>query len=549
MDDEFQFSGIDYNDRQIPLTLTPLLYCGGAGCDMREFWGKMRRREFGSPSVHRFSLVVLLFRILSNIVSMGGSLTTLRSRVDRLRSFYAFADSRHLEITRKNVVGIYVSWVRELYRVCVAAGEKEVTSGDYGAASGLATLLGEATSLGRDSFVKPSKLRAPKKTTRALGAKVDRQDIEQARSFAENLIDIMRCLSSEACHSVLPVQIKFRNGIETGHYAALNQHAAKMPSTAHQLSDTSTSVRYPLYNLRVEAEMMIFISQTSMNLGEAAKIKMQNFKYKAAGAFTEVWGYKGRKKGEVLFTIYNEYKPYFINYLKFRSCIGLDKETVYLFGKICQPGHVLSTNPNPRSLIGFLKRIGLSHVPASTFRRTRQNWLARKMGDPEMAAEMGQHDLKTYARYYSRPHHQTAAVEFSRYFKNLDASRASVMDGTCGGNEPRLITSAPQRLGVPDCINPASCFFCENYKGIRAYDYIWSILTFAKLKRYEQLCNKCPTAEPSDLIARINEIQEQFSGQGAACAAWSDKAEKQVALGHHHPRWAGFFDILQVRWT
>src|SRR5690606_35572070 len=118
------------------------------------------------------------------------------------------------------------------------------------------------------------------------------------------------------------------------------------------------------------------------------------------------------------------------------------------------------------SLIGFLKRIGLSHVPASTFRRTRQNWLARKMGDPEMAAEMGQHDLKTYARYYSRPHHQTAAVEFSRYFKNLDASRASVMDGTCGGNEPRLITSAPQRLGVPDCINPASCFFCENYKGI-----------------------------------------------------------------------------------
>ncbi len=549
MGDEFQFGGVDYNDRQIPLTLTPLLYRGGAGCDMREFWGRMRRREFGSPSVHRFTLVVLLFRNLSNIVSMGGSLTTLRSRVDRLRSFYAFADSRQLEITRKNVVGIYISWVRELYRVCVAAGEKEITIGDYGAASGLATLLGEATSLGRDSFVKPSKLRAPKKTAKALGAKVDRQDIKQARDFAENLIDIMRCLSSEACRSVLPVQIKFRNGIETDHYAALNQYAARMPSTADQLSDTSTSVRYPLYNLRVEAEMMIFISQTSMNLGEAAKLKMQKFKYKAAGAFTEVCGYKGRKKGEVLFTIYNEYKPYFINYLKFRSCIGLDKDTVFLFGKICQPGHVLSTNPNPRSLIGFLKRIGLSHVPASTFRRTRQNWLARKMGDPEMAAEMGQHDLKTYARYYSRPHHQTAAVEFSRYFKTLDASRASVMDGTCGGNEPRLITTAPERLDVPDCINPASCFFCENYKGIRSYDYIWSILTFAKLKRYEQLCNKCPTAEPNDLIARINEIQEQFSGQGAACAAWSDKAEKQVALGNHHPRWAGFFDILQVRWT
>jgi hypothetical protein len=166
-----------------------------------------------------------------------------------------------------------------------------------------------------------------------------------------------------------------------------------------------------------------------------------------------------------------------------------------------------------------------------------------------MAAEMGQHDLKTYARYYSRPHHQTAAVEFSRYYKTLDASRASVMDGTCGGNEPRLITSAPQRLDVPDCINPASCFFCENYKGIRAYDYIWSILTFAKLKHFEQLCNKCPATEPSDLIARINEIQEQFSSQGAACAAWSDKAAKQIALGNHHPRWAGFFDILQVRWT
>ena len=549
MSDEFQFTGIDYNAKQIPLTLTPLLYHGGGGCDMREFWGKLERRELGSEAVRRFSLVVLLFRVLSNIISVGGSVANLRSRVDCLRSFYHFADSRDSEPTIKNVVRIYQSWVRELYKRSVASGQQEISDADYGRASGLASLLGEATGLGRDSFVKPSKLRAPRKSTKALGAKIDRQDLEQAKNFIDVLVDIIRSLSSESCLTKLPVTIKLRNGVETDHYAALNQHAANMSSTAPQLHDTSAAVRYPLFNLRVEAEMMLFISQTSMNLGDTAKLKMQNFRYKSDGAFTQVYSYKGRKKGEVLFTIYKEYKPFFVDYLKFRECVGLDEHTGLIFGKVCQPGHVLSKNPNPRSLLGFLRRMGLSHVPASEFRRTRQNWLARKMGDPEVAAEMGQHDLQTYAKSYSRPHHQTAALEFTRYYKSLDASRTASLDGACNGDEPQLIELAPKSLGKPDCVNPALCVYCVNYKGVRSYDYIWSLLTYAKLKRYEELCNKCSQGETNDIAERVENIANQFKAENKTCLAWSVKAENQVALGNHHPRWAGFFDIIMLRWV
>jgi hypothetical protein len=547
MSDEFQFAGIDYNSRQIPLTLTPLLYRGGGGCDMRKFWGKLEEREFCSQAVQRFSLVVTLFRVLSNIISMGGSFATLKLQVNCLRSFYDFADSRYLEPTMKNVVGVYQSWVRELYKRSVASGQKDISEADYGRASGLASLLGEATGLGRDSFVKTSKLRAPRKSTKALGAKVDRQDLEKTKNFVDVLIDIIRSLSSKACFSKLPLSIKLRNGVETDHYAALNQHAASMPPTAPQLHDISTAVRYPLFNLRVEAEMMLFISQTSMNLGDTAKLKMQNFRYKSDGAFTQVYGYKGRKKGEVLFTIYKEYKPFFTDYLKFRECIGLDEHTELIFGKVCQPGHVLSKNPNPRSLLGFLKRMGLSHVPASEFRRTRQNWLARKMGDPQVAAEMGQHDLQTYAKSYSRPHHQTAALEFTRFYKSLDVSRTASLDGACDGDEPQLIKTAHKTLDKPDCFNPALCVYCLNYKGIRSYDYIWSLITYAKLKRYEEFCNKCSIGETNDIVSRIEDIAKQFKAENKTCFGWSVKAEKQVAFGNHHPRWAGFFDIIGLR--
>lgn len=547
MDDEFQFQGIDYNSQQTPLTLTPLLYCGGAACDMRNFFEVMGRGQLGSQRLKRFTLVLTLFRVLSNIVSTGGSLQTLKAQINHLRGFYKFADSRHLEPTMKGVVKIYQLWVREIYQKSKASGKKEITDGDYGKASSVASLLGQATSLGRDTFVKSSKLRAPRKSTRALGAKSDRQDLEKTKIFAEVIIDIISSLSGKACHSRLPVKIGFRNGTTIDHYGALNQHAAAMAPTAHQLNDVSPSVRYPLLNLRVEAEMMLFISQTSMNLGEAAKLEMQNFRYKSDGAFTQVYGYKNRKKGEVLFTIYNEYKPFFLDYLKFKNFVGLGDHTDLVFGKVCQPGHVLSKNSNPRSLISFLKRVGLTHIPASTLRCTRQNWLARMIGDPEIAAEMGQHDLKTFAVSYSRPHHQTAAVEFTRYYKSLESTRGAVMNGACDTSEPRPIASAPKNLNKPDCINPALCFFCENYKGIRSYDYIWSLLTYQKLKRYEGLCNKCSPDEPNELLERIQQISEQFRCASTACAGWVLKAEGRVASGEHHPRWAGFFDLIELR--
>ena len=489
----------------------------------------------------RIPLVYALHSELNGIVSSGGSPRTLEGGVSRVRAFYMYSDGLGIDPTKANACSLYCGWVKSLYKSVNSGDAKE--DGCYGKASGMATLLGNATGLGREFFVLHAGLTAPSKKNAF--PQIYKQNLGNAKRFIDDLMDIRNCLGIEAFQRPLPAQLKMSNGQEIMLYSGLTQHEQLL---ADKLANVSLRVRYALYNVRVETELMLFISQTSMNLSDAAGLKFQELKFYTVGASFEARTYKGRKQGEVIFTAYGEYKPYFLDFLAFRKALGISEHTNLLFGKLPQAGRTVSDNPNPRSLIRLMKKLERPFVIAGELRKTRQNWLARKAGDPALAAEIGQHDLETFGRYYERPNHQTATTEWSNYYRSSAKAKRAALVGECTG-QPIPVKELPAGFEEPNCVNPNLCIFCISYKGIKTYSYIWSIVSYKVLREREKLVSLRSNADVSGLesaISRLDQIIGAFETAGKKCAGWLAKAAQQTQMGNYHPRWSGFIHLLDV---
>lgn len=535
------FDSVTYGEERIPLTLEPCLYLNGAGCHAKNFVRCQREGSLGDVIEARRPLIYALHSILNGIVSTGRSPATLKLGVGRVRDFYTYSDSYGLNPTMANACTLYCGWVKSMYKKIKTNGIKE--SGCYGAASGMATLLGDATSLGRDYFILRANLKAPKKSNDFPA--IDKQSLRVTMLFIADLMDIRESLGIDAFQKTLPVNLRLSDGTTMDLYGGLNQHAKHKP---HKLADTAMRVRYSIYNIRAELELFLFISQTSMNLSDAAKLEAQDFKYYDVGEKFEARAYKGRKKGEVIFTAYSEYKPYFVEFLSFRKELAIGERTAKIFGKLPQPGKVVSDNPNPRALINLMKNLQRPMVVATELRKVRLNWLARRAGDPLVAAEIGQHDLSTFNRSYARPHHQTAATEWTNYFRNHAELKRAAFEGQCNG-APIPIQDIPDTIDKPNCKNQNLCIFCLNYKGIKTYSYIWSLISYKVLRERERLLTLKSNGDVSGLdstIERIEKIIISFEAAGKRCGAWLTKAVQQIGGGNFHPRWSGFIQLMEV---
>ena len=84
---------------------------------------------------------------------------------------------------------------------------------------------------------------------------------------------------------------------------------------------------------RIEAELMIFISQTNMNLSQALDLKLTNFRWMIKDdeyhAFTV---YKNRKQGEATFRCHKAYRDIFLRYLQWVKDVGFcDDSSLFPF--------------------------------------------------------------------------------------------------------------------------------------------------------------------------------------------------------------------------
>ena len=130
--------------------------------------------------------------------------------------------------------------------------------------------------------------------------------------------------------------------------------------------------------------------------------------------------YKERRKGEVLFEIFAEYKTIFNAYLGWRDAV-FGATTDRLFPFIRFHGALASTPPDfKRFRDDVCARTGIPFVGPQMLRNTRVNWLLRQSRDAELTAEQAQHTKQTLLRVYEKPSLQVAQVEVIQFWQKND---------------------------------------------------------------------------------------------------------------------------------
>lgn len=564
------FPGMPIGPQEKPWSLRPLLYRGGAKanrCHARELTD---RGLLGKARDRRLPVLTRIHDYLLSRLIGGVSKSTLQSEIKCLRKLYSYADGVDEDITEINVERIFVRWVQsERQRVRLKL-LSEISL--YGVGCQLSSMLSRALDLSSDKAMRrAARLRFIKSSKKALGTQRDKQNLSDTYAMGHALIDIANELTFEKINSPLPIEMCLRTGQRWQEWSGLKpadrvrtldpEHNRKSTIKKTQAlrerwsQDTSLRVRFPLINLRIEAELQIFIAQTGMNVSQAAKVKMGDFRYQSYSGGYAVRRYKGRKGGEVEFEIFSEYRPVFERYLRWRDQVFPESRDGLLFPFLSNHGEGARQQLYCDRTKRTLEALGVPFISASLLRNTRINWLLRRSDDPELTAEQAQHAQQTLIRHYQRPHHQRAAVEATRFWQAADPSVTPPSPGKCIGTAPALASDVPATAPAPDCASAAGCLFCIHHRDIDNFDYVWSLMSFRHLKSLELSRANVAEAQTAELpsllvVERATAKIEGFSLGGGERPAWVAEALARVTEGYYHPYWDSWIQIVEYfEWT
>lgn len=568
---DLTFPMVKYGKQESPWDFRHLLYKGGAGANLREVNNLIDNGTLGKPVAHRLPLLEKLHDVIGGRLAGGGSRSTARTSIEALRRFYSWAEDEAHSLTMKSVVSVYIEWTEHLlYRQKIVGDMNENTV--YREGANLARLLDEILDL-RVGLLTKTRIHKPSRRKKVLGIQADKQNLEQTIAFCHALLDITDALSVDAIRGSLPVSINFRTGqlfeewcnlkrldqvkALTDDYAWPYAKKIVVDARAAWEADTSLRTRYTLANLRIQAEMLIFISQTGMNLAQAHSLKMGKFRYRSHIDGYQVHRvYKGRRQGEVEFEIFSEYKVLFERYLKWRDTMFPGEEDDRLFPLVNRLGvssdKAADVPTKFNTLRDRCKRLGISFIAPSTLRKTRINWLLRLTSDPAITAEMHAHTQETLIRNYEQPHLQVAMIEISRFHARADPTILPPGPGVCIETVPTVIPGTPPEAPIPDCTSPAGCLFCEHQRDIDCEDHVWSLASYRHFKSLEIASYRLPThgTKPISTMATMDRVTAKlkfFKESSEVRAQWVSEAFSRIEEGNYHPRWDGFIQLMEER--
>jgi len=563
-----QLLNIPYGTHETPIDLAVFLYRGGAATRKNLFNDFLEQGCLGDPSESRRPLVEKFYDLLEGDTNKGLSRDTITNRFAALRYFYKWCDESHNDLTFASLEENFIGWTEALlHRVKINRNIKAETA--YRHACHVDTLGSKALNI-KFGLLRKTRLSAPKSKKKVLSTKADKQNLAQTFEFGHLLLDITNALPEGVIYGSLPVKIPLRNGQILTEWSqlqppenvkALSEETHPCIREAHRtyraawVSDKSLRTRFPLINLRIEAELLIFISQTGMNLSQAFQLKRGEFRYQSdKDEFKAFRAYKGRRQGEVEFRAFKEYLNLFKRYLKWLEAIFPTEET--LLFPFVHPYSIPRAGKAPdfQAVLLRCKRLGVPHLKPQALRGTRVNWLLRRSRDPALTAEMAQHTKETLIRVYEKPHHQVSASEISRFHRMTDPSLESAGPGFCinTNRKPFALKNTLESAPSPDCVNPAGCLFCDFHRDIDSADYIWSLTTYRYCKRLE-LDHYVPSNSEKNMdthpaaivINRISEKLIRFEASSEIRAAWTHEAKNRIREGRFHPAFDGLIQLME----
>ncbi|WP_257744504.1 site-specific integrase [Burkholderia glumae] len=541
---DLSFPHVRFGANETPWNLNILLYKGGAEAKADRVGRLVASGALGDPQFDRLELVSKLHEEISVGLGSGGSRETASTQVRFVRTFFGFADRTNRPLTLEAVAETYCAWADSLFHRTrmnkrIAANVRYPdhrplsmhSAYAFGAAVG--TLLDRVLER-HTRIVELTRLKWTSQRKTAVGVQAEKQNLCETFAFGHLLQDICDGLT---LHTVLdtplPVEIKLRSG------TTLTRNGDK----AWQLqiaNEAKLGERHPLANLRIEAELLMFIGQTGMNLAQALNIELRHFFYVSHLDGYQVKEHKDRRSGTVLFEIFKDYKPHFERYLEWRK--KLFSYSNRLFPFIGIRGRRPEGKFDAHRLRAACKEVDVRFISPRSLRNTRVNWLLRKSADPDLTAEMAQHTQQTLLRVYERPSLQRAMFEATRFWSKFDPHSArtqAVAPGGCTG-PPKEVVAIPKNAPKPNCIRASGCLWCENHRDVDSLDYVWALTSFGHLKVIElsrtSLSKRDEDAPPSQLvIARIYAKLRWFEQSNEVRRRWVVEAQARIAEGDFHP--------------
>ncbi len=559
------FPGLRLGKRVIPMDLLPLLYLGGASARAEKVARLIASGDLGNPLPERIELVTKIHEEIDFSLKSGGATSSTIVRIRYLRDFFSFADSAGYSLSIDTVLSVYVHWTDHLiHRIRTIKNLEQLSAYNYGITVG--TLLDKVFERG-SSILLTTRLKSPRRKKGTLSVAKDKQSLQKTFAFGYMLLDIMDGLSFDSLWGELPVRIPLRTGQELVEWSWLvsPRHLKPKPDTAPGraqqkqrdkirakfISDRTLNTRFPLANLRIEAELLFFISQTGMNLAQAHQIRLRHFSYTSTLDGYLVRDYKHRRKGEVLFEIYPEYKAIFERYLAWRNAVFPNDLDGVLFPLIRKGGRAEDKAPNFGRIRRICKKLEMQFILPSQLRNTRINWLLRRSGDDDMTAEIAQHSKQTLVRVYEEPSLQRAMTEVMRFWQSADPVMNPPSPGVCNGL-PMPVDIIPHGATQPDCARPSGCLWCEHHRDIDSLDYVWSISSFRYLKNLELAKyhppqkENWPTHPALFSIERLSDKLHWFNNSNSIRKSWVDESLSRIEEGEYHPSWSDLIQSIEA---
>jgi hypothetical protein len=536
------FPDVKFGARETPWDLSILLYKGGAKVLSRQVAQLIATGALGEPQFERLELISKLHEEINAALASGRSRETGTAQILNLRYFFGFADRTGRPLTLERVVETYCAWTDWLFqrtRVSkrTAASKRDADSrpigmhSAYAYASTVGALLDKI--LDRHTpAVELTRLERRTKRKSAVGVQAEKQNLESTFAFGHLLQDLCDGLTIQAVREApFPVQILLRSGetLTRSGDRACHPHA----------ENQNLGRRYPLANLRLEAELMMFIGQTGMNRAQAVRLELSRFFYMSHLDGYHVKEHKDRRGGSVLFEIFKEYKPHFERYLEWRRTLLPNSKLLFPF--IGVGGSRPEVRFDGYRVRAVCKELNFPFVPPRLLRNTRVNWLLRKSADPDLSAEMSQHAKETLLKVYHQPSLQRAMVESTHFWSKFDplsTRTQSVAPGDCNG-KPKEVVKAPKQAVTPNCDSASGCLWCESHRDIDSLDYVWALTTFGHLKAIELSRARLPQSDKDvppakHAIDRIQEKLRWFEQSSAMRREWVEEAQTRIAEGYFH---------------
>lgn len=566
---DLTFPMVKYGKQETPWDLRVLLFKGGAKGYPKTVFNQIAAGKLGRPLIERMELVKRAHEAMAARLVGGGAKTTALGTLRALREFFAWADVFELVISLEAVEDTYRHWcnfLRNRQRLKDIKNNTACNSG-YIVSSILDAVLERSQPL-----ILTTCLRHQKRSARAVGVAADKQNLSDTFAFGHLCLDVIDSLSLEAVFGCLPVKIRFRDGGVLEQWSKLRDPAsvsALQPGykdvanvrvvlrlRARWEADRTLRTRYPLVNIRIIAEILVFIAQTGMNLSQAHALRRTQFSYKSTIDGFEVRDYKERRKGEVLFEIFAEYKAIFQAYLAWRDEL-FGVTTDRLFPLVRTAGAVLSTPPDfKRFKVDICRPMGIAFIGPQMLRNTRINWLLRQSRNPEQTAEQAQHTKQTLLCLYEKPSLQVAQGEIIQFWQKNDPRLGGnpmpcPAPGACDG-VPKSVPDLPREAPKADCTHPAGCLFCEHHRDIDNADYVWSVASMrfmntVILQRFRPpATGKADAARHVELAVEVLTAKLRwFNDSNAMRKAWVEEATEKLAEGDFHNHWRYLIESAQ----